>query len=183
MCCGLPFTWPLNSLTWVFIFPPWKSFLLMFLPLWILIHIILTGAVSVCVCVCACVRMHACTQLCPTLCDCMDCIPLASSVHGIFQARILEWVAISSSRGSPWPRDQTYVSASAALQACSLPLHHPLAPVLHLKVDPPPLLLCSQSTSSVWAVLFTPLFSIVSFLCVCVCSRLVVSDSLQSHGL
>ena len=43
------------------------------------------------------------TQLCPTLCDPMDCSPLGSSIHGIFQARILEWVAISFSRGSSWP--------------------------------------------------------------------------------
>ena len=40
------------------------------------------------------------TQLCPTLCDPMDYSLLGSSVHGIFQARVLEWVAISFSRGS-----------------------------------------------------------------------------------
>ena len=40
------------------------------------------------------------TQLCPTLCDPMDYSPSGSSIHGIFQARILEWVAISFSRGS-----------------------------------------------------------------------------------
>ena len=39
-------------------------------------------------------------QSCPILCDPMDCHPPGSSVHGIFQARILEWVALSSSRGS-----------------------------------------------------------------------------------
>ena len=39
-------------------------------------------------------------QLCPTLCNPMDCDPSGSSVHGIFQARILEWVAFSCSRGS-----------------------------------------------------------------------------------
>ena len=49
-------------------------------------------------------------QLCPTLCDPMDCSPPGSSVYGILQARILEWVAISSSRGSSWPRDWTRVS-------------------------------------------------------------------------
>ena len=38
------------------------------------------------------------SQLCPTLCDPMDCIPPGSSIHGIFQARILEWVAISFSK-------------------------------------------------------------------------------------
>ena len=40
--------------------------------------------------------------------DPMDCSPSGSSVHGIHQARIWEWVAISFSRGSSWPRDQTY---------------------------------------------------------------------------
>ena len=49
-------------------------------------------------------------QLCLTLCDPKDCSPPGSSVHGILQARILEWVAISCSRGSSWPRDWTHVS-------------------------------------------------------------------------
>ena len=48
-------------------------------------------------------------QLCPTLCN-PDCSPPGSSVHGISQARILKWVAISSSRGSSQPRDQTLIS-------------------------------------------------------------------------
>ena len=39
-------------------------------------------------------------QLCLTLCDPMDCSPPCSSIHGIFQARVLEWVAVSFSRGS-----------------------------------------------------------------------------------
>ena len=43
-------------------------------------------------------------------CDPTDCSPSGSSVHGISQARILEWVATSSSRGSSWPRDRTLVS-------------------------------------------------------------------------
>ena len=43
----------------------------------------------------------------------MDCSPPDSSIHGILQARILEWVAISSSRGSSQPRDQTQVSCIA----------------------------------------------------------------------
>ena len=46
----------------------------------------------------------------PTLCDSMDCSPPGSSVHGILQARILVWVAMSSSRGSFQPKDQTRVS-------------------------------------------------------------------------
>ena len=45
------------------------------------------------------------TQLCPTLCDPMDYSPPGSSVHGTFQARILEWVAIPFSKGSSRPRD------------------------------------------------------------------------------
>ena len=60
-----------------------------------------------CVCVCVCVR----AQSCPTLWYPMDCSPPCSSVHGILQAGILEWVAIYSSRGSSWPRDQTWVSS------------------------------------------------------------------------
>ena len=47
---------------------------------------------------------------CPTPCDPMDCSPPGSSVYGIFWARILEWVAVSSSRGSSRPRDQTCIS-------------------------------------------------------------------------
>ena len=50
------------------------------------------------------------TQSCPTLCDTMDCSWPRSSVHGVFQTRILEWVAISFSRGSSQPRDWTQVS-------------------------------------------------------------------------
>ena len=49
-------------------------------------------------------------QSCPTLCDPMDCSLPGSSVHGIFQARVLEWGAISFSRGSSQPRDRTQFS-------------------------------------------------------------------------
>ena len=52
-------------------------------------------------------------QLCLTRCNPMDCSPPGSSVHGILQARILEWVAISFSRGSSQPRDWTQVSCIA----------------------------------------------------------------------
>ena len=44
-----------------------------------------------------------------TLCDLMECSPLGSSVHGILQAKMLEWVAIFSFRGSSRLRDQTHV--------------------------------------------------------------------------
>ena len=52
-------------------------------------------------------------QLCPTLCDPVNCSPLGSAVHGIVQARKLEWTAIPSSRGSSQPKDQTQVSCIA----------------------------------------------------------------------
>ena len=54
--------------------------------------------------------MSEATQSCLTLCDPMDCSLLGSSVHRIFKARMLEWVAISFSKGSSQPRDQTQVS-------------------------------------------------------------------------
>ena len=49
-------------------------------------------------------------QSCLTLCNPMDCSLSGSSVHGIFQARVLEWIAISFSRGSSQPRNWTRVS-------------------------------------------------------------------------
>ena len=52
-------------------------------------------------------------QSCPTLCNPMDYSLPGFSVHGIFQARVPEWVAISFSRGSSRPRDQTQVSRIA----------------------------------------------------------------------
>ena len=69
--------------------PPWALFL----------------SQGVCVCSIA--------QSCPTLCNVMDCSLPGSSVHGTLQARILEWVAIPSSRGSSQPRDRTQVTSIA----------------------------------------------------------------------
>ena len=65
------------------------------------------SSLHLCVCVCMCVLV---AQSYPTLYDPMDCSPPGFSVHGLLQARILEWVAIPFSRGSSWPRDQTWVS-------------------------------------------------------------------------
>ena len=59
------------------------------------------------------VKWSGVAQSCPTLCNPMDCSPAGSSIHGIFQARVLDWVAISFPRGSSWPRDQTLVSRIA----------------------------------------------------------------------
>ena len=61
--------------------------------------------VYMCVCICICV--------CLTLCGPMDCSLPGSSVHGILQARVLEWVAKPFSKGSPRPRDQIRVSCIA----------------------------------------------------------------------
>ena len=58
---------------------------------------------------CACLV----TQSCLTLCNLMDCSLPGSSVHGILQARILEWAAIPFFRESSWPRDWTYASCIA----------------------------------------------------------------------
>ena len=61
-------------------------------------------------------------QSCPTLCNTMDCSPPGSSVHGILQERILELVAMPSSRGSSQPSNQTCVSyIYLRLQEGSLP--------------------------------------------------------------
>ena len=54
-------------------------------------------------------------QSCLTLCDPMDCSPPGSSVHGTLQARLLEWVAMPSSRGSSWPRNKLRSLKSPAL--------------------------------------------------------------------
>ena len=63
---------------------------------------------------CTCLRVKVLiAQLCLTLCHPMDCSPPCSSVHGILQARILEWVAMPSSRASFQPRDQTQFSCIA----------------------------------------------------------------------
>ena len=76
---------------------------------------------TLCVCVCVCVLV---AHLHPSLCDSMDCNPPGSSVHGIFQVRILEWVSVSFSRGSSWLRDWTHISMSPVLQVDSLSLSH-----------------------------------------------------------
>ena len=71
------------------------------------VSLILSCSTRACVC--------SITQSCPTLFDPMDCSPPGSSVHGISQARILEGVAISSSRGSSQPRDQTCISCVSCI--------------------------------------------------------------------
>ena len=72
-------------------------------------------------------------QSCPTLCNPMDHSPPGSSVHGILQARILEWVAMPSSRGSSQPReDQTRVSCVSFIGIQVLcHQHHPGSPIVN----------------------------------------------------
>ena len=75
----------------------------------------------------ACVRAKS-LQLCPTVCDPLDCSPPGSYVHGTLQGRILEsileWVAMPFSRGSSRPKDQTHISCvSCAAGGSSLPSH------------------------------------------------------------
>ena len=80
------------------------------------------GECGHCVCVCVCVHAPACALSCLTLWNPMDCSSPGFSVHRIFQARILEWVTISCSRGSSHPRDWTCVSCVCCIwQADSLP--------------------------------------------------------------
>ena len=79
-------------------------------------------------------RVLSCFSFVWLFCDPMDQNLLGSSVHGILQARILERVAMPSSRASSWPRDQTHSSMSPALQVASLPLPPPRKPLLSLWV-------------------------------------------------
>ena len=58
-------------------------------------------------------RRRFCCSVISDSCDPMDCTPPGPSVHGILQARVQEWVAMPSSRGSSWPRDWTQVSCIA----------------------------------------------------------------------
>ena len=87
----------------------------------------------VCVCVCVCMHTHALTGPVPLFCNPMDCSPPGFSVHGILQARILEWVAVSFSRESSNPGIEP---ASPELWADSLPSEPPGKPNFS-KLDAP----------------------------------------------
>ena len=79
--------------------------------------------------------MLSCFSHILTLCYPRDCSLPGSSVHGILQARILEWVAKPSSRRYSRPRDQTLVFCSPALQVDSLPLSHQGSPGFAIRVS------------------------------------------------
>ena len=80
-------------------------------------------------------------QLCPIFCNAMDCSPPGSSIHGIFQARILQRVAVSYPRGSSQPRDRTHVSCISCIGRWILYHQHPLGS--HFPLCTPHNLLCS----------------------------------------
>ena len=88
------------------------------------------------------------TQSCPTLCGPMDCSPPGSSVHGIFQIRILEWIAISFSTGSAWPWDWTCVSCiTGGFFTCWAIRKAPLMGLYHPKTSTGPHLRASRPKS------------------------------------
>ena len=62
-----------------------------------------------------CIPACSTAQSCPTLCNPMDCSPPGFSIHEILQARIVQWAAISSSRRSLKPRDQTWISCISCI--------------------------------------------------------------------
>ena len=90
-------------------------------------------------------RKHVYAQLHLTLCDHTDCSPPGSSVHGILQARILEWVVMSSSRGSSRPRNRTRVSCLLHWQA---DFFLPLVP--HQKIKG--IFLATHSSTLAWRI-------------------------------
>ena len=108
-------------------------------------------------------------QLCPALCDPMDCSPPGSVVHGILQGRVLEWVAIPFSRGSSWPRNWTRVSCITgrffAIWAIGNPIYLEVPNsfictsfLLHIKALRPP---------SFFEVLIQITFCVLEFLKIC----------------
>ena len=93
------------------------------IPLYIYMCMYIYIYVHVCIYLYMCMCLVA--QSCLTLCDPLDSSLSGSSVHGIFQTRILEWVAISSSRGSSRPKDRTLVSSVSCIGRQVLnQLHH-----------------------------------------------------------
>ena len=123
-------------------------------------------------------------QSCPTLCDLMDYSLPVSIVHGIFQAKILEWVATSFSRGSSWPRGRMWVSCSAgrfftvwATKEAAVTLHLSETPLQSSGYNSSATFNSNMTQSSESG--YSPLVASLLLLF----SPLVVSDSLWSHGL
>ena len=88
------------------------------------------------------------TQLCLALWEPMDCSPPYSSVHGTLQARIFEWVSIPFSRGSPQPRDWTWVPHIAGRLFTSWDTREASQEILVVK-NPP------ENTGDIWVVVWS----------------------------
>ena len=105
---------PGKSVVWIF-YVDYSVFSLSHICIYLsILYIECTWNTMMCICLCSV------TQLCVTLCDPMYYSPPASSVHGIFQARILEWVTISSSKVSSRFRDRISVSCVCYIAGRSL---------------------------------------------------------------
>ena len=128
---------------------------------WILAHPVYLE----CVCVCA--------QSCLRVCNPVDCSLPGSSAHGIFQARILEWVAISSSRGSSRPWDQTLVSCISCIGRW---IHH------HCTTWETPFAYLDRCKLHAHIVL-TVCLRLLSVLQISCCSIAKSSPTLRPHGL
>ena len=134
-------------------------------------------------------------QLCLTLCNAVDYSPCCSSVHGILEARILEWVAMPTSKGSSWPRDWTRVSSVCCTgrwvlyHSCHLgsPLHKVLTrkdtpglqrafciPGVHLSYP--------WKNCQGWKKLRSPIFCPFCWVCFSWFSTLMLRKSLTTKG-
>ena len=105
------------------------------------------------------------------LCDSINCSPPGSSIHGILQARILEWVAISFSKGSSWPRDWTNVSW---ISCTGRQIFYFCAPGKPRTVVYHPqnnfLVLYSELFITMWHVTISMRFCVCVCVCVCILS-------------
>ena len=107
----------------------------------------------------------ACAQLCLILCDPINCSPPGSSVRGIFQERIGEWVAISFSRGSSQPRDGTHVFWDSCTGGWVL------------TSEPPGKCVCTYKYTCVYVCI-----RVSMYVCACYIAS-VIPDFLQLYGL
>ena len=105
---------------------------------------------TLCVCVCVCVCVCSVSQSCLILCGPMECSLPGSSVHGISQARIPEWVALSYSRGSSRPSNCTQVSCIGRRNIYHHP-GNPLRALIFIKQKYPNLL-CPPSRTVVLGI-------------------------------
>ena len=129
-----------------------------------------------CVCVCVCVYIHAQSFSYVWLCDPMACSLPGSSVHGIFLISILEQVAISSSRRSSWPRDQTWVSCTGGRSIyLSIYIQRYVSPYMYVCVC---ILTMCIYTLSYRLYMITS----VIYICVCVWVYIYLSPYSQSYN-